>query len=182
MATAKRKPLGRLIAGEAPTEPRCEWPGCGCPADYRAPYSRQRLHLQRWFCLEHVRRYNAGWNYYAGMSEEEIEADLRLDTVWRRPTWRVGSNGFRPDDFDDPLGILGNAEPAPAKRRPASPEERAMDLLELRPPLTIAVLRTRYRELVKRHHPDANAGDKAAEEKFKEIQQAYHTLLKSLAA
>lgn len=33
-----------------------------------------------------------------------------------------------------------------------------------------------YRKLARRHHPDANAGDKAAEEKFKEVSQAYEVL------
>jgi molecular chaperone DnaJ len=33
-----------------------------------------------------------------------------------------------------------------------------------------------YRKLARQHHPDANAGDKAAEEKFKEVSQAYEVL------
>ena len=33
-----------------------------------------------------------------------------------------------------------------------------------------------YRKLARKHHPDANAGDKGAEERFKEIQHAYDVL------
>ncbi len=33
-----------------------------------------------------------------------------------------------------------------------------------------------YRRLAKKYHPDANAGDKAAEERFKEISEAYSVL------
>lgn len=33
-----------------------------------------------------------------------------------------------------------------------------------------------YRDLARKHHPDMNQGDKASEEKFKEIQLAYETL------
>lgn len=33
-----------------------------------------------------------------------------------------------------------------------------------------------YRDLAKKHHPDANPGNKSAEEKFKEISEAYYVL------
>ena len=33
-----------------------------------------------------------------------------------------------------------------------------------------------FRKLARQHHPDQNAGDKASEEKFKEVNQAYETL------
>ncbi|MFO1060844.1 MAG: DnaJ domain-containing protein, partial [Dongiaceae bacterium] len=37
----------------------------------------------------------------------------------------------------------------------------------------------RYKSLVKRLHPDANGGDKAAEERLKHINLAYSTLKNS---
>jgi hypothetical protein len=45
----------------------------------------------RWFCLQHVREYNAAWNYYAGMSDDEVEADIRRDPGWPRPSWPLAS-------------------------------------------------------------------------------------------
>src|SRR3954447_10864788 len=37
-------------------------------------------------------------------------------------------------------------------------------------------IRKAYRTLARKHHPDVNPGDKAAEEKFKEINEAYAVL------
>jgi hypothetical protein len=77
-----RKPnLAEMPVGEVRG---CEWPGCGAHGEFRAPRARDRLTEYFWFCLDHVRDYNAGWNYYQGMSEDEIEADIRADTARRR--------------------------------------------------------------------------------------------------
>jgi curved DNA-binding protein CbpA len=55
-----------------------------------------------------------------------------------------------------------------------------MAVLGLEPPLTVAIVKARYKTLVKLCHPDANGGDKAAEERFKDISAAYRVVLKSL--
>jgi hypothetical protein len=166
---------------------RCDHPGCLEHGEFRAPRARDRLTEYYWFCLDHVRAYNASWDFYAGMSPEEIEKEVRRDTTWQRPTWRMGERtGQRRFTFrvHDPFGIWGEDEEDTVRAKTAAetPESAAMKLMELDFPLTIARLKARYKELVKRHHPDANGGDKAAEEKFKQINQAYTTLLHCLEA
>jgi hypothetical protein len=165
---------------EAPPLPRgCDFPGCGCAGEYRAPRTRA-LTDYYWFCLDHVRTYNASWNYYAGMNETEIEAELRKDMVGQRPSWKFGhrvawrfGNGVKDFGLFDFEHETPRAKP---RNRPATPQELALETFDLTLPLTLAALKTRYKELVKLHHPDANGGDKAAEERLKTINQAYATL------
>ncbi|MTJ81204.1 MAG: J domain-containing protein [Telmatospirillum sp.] len=166
----------------------CDHPGCDRSGDYRAPKSPQTLQDYYWFCLDHVREYNASWDYYAGLKPDEIERILRMDTTWQRPTWPLGtlSGGrfrFDPEKVRDPFDVFG-----PEMHRPQHPpeaaqpvaEQTAMRVMNLSLPLTLEKLKARYKELCKLHHPDANGGDKAAEERFKQIGQAYKTLRESL--
>ena len=66
---------------------QCDWADCACEGAHPAPRSRESLRDRYWFCKEHAREYNRAWNYYAGMSAEEIERERRRDTIWQRPTW-----------------------------------------------------------------------------------------------
>jgi DnaJ domain len=166
----------------------CDHPGCLAGGDFRAPKSRLQLHEYFWFCLEHVRAYNAAWNYYAGMSETEIEAEIRHDTVWQRPSWKLGDRHgpTHANRVRDYVGVFSNGSQAgswqedrrasEAVRRVLSAREQALAIFEIEPPFTPVRLKARYKALVKLHHPDAHGGDKAAEEKLKIINQAYATL------
>jgi DnaJ domain len=157
----------------------CDHPGCASAGEFRAPRTRA-LTDYYWFCLEHVRSYNASWNYYAGMNEAEIEAELRKDMVGHRPSWRFGSRvAWRFANGVKDFGLFDWDEEAPRSKprsRPPTPQEKALDVFGLALPLTLAAVKARYKELVKRHHPDAHGGDKAAEERLKIINQAYSTL------
>lgn len=168
----------------APIGQRCAWPGCGCDGVHPAPRSRAGLRDYLWLCLDHVRQYNAAWNYYAGMSEREIEADVRADTVWQRPSWPLGTNiggalGREPR-IGDGFGFFtgGGEQQAPPKRQSAW--HQALVVLNLTPPVTVTVVKTRYKELVKQYHPDVTGGDKAAEERFKEVSEAYRCVMRAL--
>lgn len=170
----------------APGTP-CEMPGCAEPGLYRAPKSRRALRDYWWFCLEHVRQYNATWDYYKGMTPGQIEAQIRADTSWQRPSWPLGRQGrhFEEEILKDPLGLLsGKRGRGTPRRDEAVPAELREPLatLGLAWPLTLAELKTRYKELAKRHHPDANGGDRGAEERLKTINLAYATLRSRLAS
>jgi hypothetical protein len=163
----------------------CDVQGCPHPAAYRAPKSRDHLRDYYWFCLEHVRAYNAGWDYYKGMSPGEIEVNLRADTGWQRPTWPLGRNGGIGEALEAELAAfagIGRARATPSEERPPPELREALGVLGLKWPVTREVARLRYRELAKLHHPDANGGDKSAEERLKTINLAYATLRRSLSA
>ena len=139
--------------------------------------SRQQLNDYYWFCLDHVRDYNRAWNYFSGLTPEEVEMLVREDTVWQRPTWRYAGGQSRHEKgprMNDPFGFFGEDEPKAAA--PDTEENKALVTLGLAPGVTFEEVRRRYRVLVKTHHPDANGGDKAAEERLKIINRAYATL------
>jgi hypothetical protein len=181
---------GSLSHGEAVSAPdeepalrSCDSPGCEQPGEHRAPKSREQLRDYYWFCLEHVRAYNNAWNYYAGMSEAEVEGERRADTYWHRPTWRFGGERGTSEGFEDPFDLFedeGAAQQESKERFSASaPELAALATLDLSPPVTRQAIKSRYKELVKRHHPDANGGSKDAEERLKAINRAYETLIRA---
>ncbi|MEJ0019820.1 MAG: J domain-containing protein [Acetobacteraceae bacterium] len=182
---SRRAPRARAYAPDpaAPGRP-CEMPGCEAMGEYRAPKSRTTLNEYWWFCLEHVRAYNATWDYYKGMSPGEIEAQLRADTAWQRPSWPLGRLGgaaaWDEDLLRDPLHVLSagrvkRGPTQPAQQMPAELRE-PLATLGLSWPTTLDAVKTRYKELAKRHHPDANGGDRAAEERLKTINLAYAAL------
>ncbi len=193
-ARKSRRP--RFYEPETPPQPtHCQHPECGLPGVYRAPKSRTQLNEYFWFCLDHVREYNKAWDYYAGMSQSEIERQVRNDVVGQRPTWPLGKWGshgprgrphtvrsdFIPDDVKEALDSAAQARKTRARdeqRRNSrlSKEEQALAILDLTAPVSMAEIRTRYRSLVKKLHPDINGGDKSAEERLKVVNQAYSTL------
>ncbi len=198
--TVKSKPFTLLTpAPSLPETPGrlCDADGCMATAEYRAPQDRSNLDSYYWFCLIHVREYNAAWNYYADMSEDEIEQHIRADTTWRRPTWPLGARGahynraaadgpkvdfgaFAQDDWtEQPHRNGGHANGR--RSRPGSSEEKALAIFNLEPPVTQEDIKARYKNLVKKYHPDTNGGSKDAEERLKTINQAYSMLKNGIA-
>ncbi|MEM9146688.1 MAG: J domain-containing protein [Pseudomonadota bacterium] len=180
----------------------CEWPGCQMVAHYRAPASPDRLDEFRWFCLEHVREYNQGWNYFSGLSEDEVERFLSEANAWERPTWKMGEgpHGGRAQKtdaegrawarfgFSDPLDVLGEAatispgqqtagEAGRPRRRLSRQEQHALDTLGVPHQVTDRrTVRAAYRELVKTLHPDMNGGENPDPDRLARVLRAWDVL------
>ncbi len=158
----------------------CAWPGCTAAGEFRAPQSRQDLRTYQWLCLEHVRDFNRRWDYFRGMSMDEIERHRRADVTWHRPTWRHGAPTTEfTFTLHDPLGVFGDPEPegGPPPRRVPTKTEAMLERLGLDTRADLAEIKRRYKRLVKRHHPDLHGGDREAEERLKLINEAYTYLM-----
>lgn len=174
----------------APDGPRCDHPGCTQQGLHRAPMGRDREGQYFSFCLDHVRAYNQTYNYFKGMTDDDVARYQRDATIGHRPTWRMGVNragqDFREDGVDPSAAFRDFGQSARTWARRARPEPRgprygaavmkALAVLGLDDDADAAAVKSRYKELVKRLHPDANGGDRSREEKLREIIQAYNYL------
>jgi hypothetical protein len=176
-----------------PGERPCEHPDCRRPGATRAPKSRDMLGDHYWFCQAHAAEYNRSWNFFAGLTEDEVRQRITEDvTTGGRPTWpfkasaqsreATGARG----GFTDPFGLFGGGARARAQaaqeRGLGRLERQALADLDLEPGVRGPAIRARYAELVKRCHPDANGGDRSAEHKLQRVIRAYKTLRKAKMA
>jgi curved DNA-binding protein CbpA len=182
--------------------PCCDWPNCTEQASHRAPKGRNREHEYWRFCLTHVREYNQSYDFFAGMSDDAVARYQKDALTGHLPTWRMGAVGGKKSArgrigrfFDegpgaaDPFDILrefGGPHPDPGQARAEAErrrtvhnaERKALHALGLEDTASGPEIKARFKELVKRHHPDANGGDRASEDKLREIIEAYNYLKK----
>ncbi len=171
--------------------PSCDHPGCTKEGQFRAPQGRQREGKFFTFCLVHVKEYNQSYNYFKDMTDEDMAQYQKESVYGHRPTWSMGvkrgAKGFREDlaaaakGFTDPFGMFDDpaARKGPVRRtesRIGVAQRKALATLGLDESADAKGVRARYKELVKRFHPDANGGDRSREEKLREIIQAYKQL------
>ena len=178
--------------------PRCEWPGCEQPGAHRAPKGRGHEGQYWHYCLAHVREYNHTYNYFAGMGDEAVSAYQKDAVTGHRPTWRMGMRAARsaeerntaeaglgskgrrwhdPFRFFEEVGGKGPAAPeTPESRTIRNAERKAFGVLALEIHASAIEIKSRFKELVKIHHPDANGGDRSTEDRLREIIQAYNYL------
>lgn len=192
--TAKQKPR---VKEEAVM---CEWPECKNTAPHRAPKGRGKEREYWHFCLNHVREYNQSYNFFQGMSNEAVASYQKDALTGHRPTWKMGANGGTKGkkskaDLDlesaiDPFSVFNEmngrnrwksdsgstSEPKTETRKIFNAERKALQVMGLGPEATLEDVKTKYKLLVKQHHPDANGGDRSTEDRLIEIIQAYNYL------
>ncbi len=183
---------GAVPSGEQATIQRaCEVTGCNEPGEFRAPKGRGKEGQYHTFCLEHVREYNKSYNFFAGMSDDDVIAYQRDAIIGHRPTKPIGvrgasarvrkTNAAFSGFYDDPFGFFAGdggqeAPPQPEQRRPKGPERHAFEIMGLEPDASKDAIKARYKTLVKRHHPDANQGDRSSEARLRSVINAYNVL------
>ncbi len=176
----------------------CEAPGCAEAGEFRAPGVRPAGFdgpgSYRWFCLDHVREFNAGYDWFDGMSAEEILHAQSPTAGWATETRSFSASAMadgvpRWADFADPLDAIG-ARAAEIKRRAAGAasmarftqqEQEALSVMGLGGDADRPGLRRRYSELVRRYHPDRNGGDRSYEARLQRVVEAYQVLRQAAA-
>jgi len=197
MTQAKRKIDPAPVDYREPDIRQCGWAGCEQEAEFKAPLSRDNLRQYQYFCLDHIRQFNKAWNYFEGWSRDEIEAYQRADLYWHRRTWRPAdreafTRAWREaiinDRIDDPFSFVDGEEAragsgrSDEERANALPDEhKAEIILKLEPGASEDDIKRHFKAEVKAHHPDANGGDKEAEERLRLVIWAYRLLTEKKA-
>jgi hypothetical protein len=178
----------------------CEAPGCKNRGAHRAPKGRGHEKEYWHFCLNHVREYNQGYNFFTGMSDDAVARYQKDAQTGHRPTWKMGANGgpkrkkssveAELDEALDPFAMFAEmngrdrrspgpgsgAEPKVETRKIFNAERKALVVMGLGPDATLETVKAKYKMLVKQHHPDANGGDRSTEDRLIEIIKAYNYL------
>lgn len=162
----------------------CDFPNCTEGAEFRAPKDRS-LRSYYWFCLKHVQEYNKKWDFLAGLSAEQIEAQLQNDVTWQRPTWKLGMGGSAKvvhgkvsDKFhffdESQLGMSGQYNPPPTEMRYSKKIQDAVLFMQLEQPLSLEKVKAQYKKLAKIYHPDIAKQDASL---FQKLTNSYTTLV-----
>ena len=174
-----------------PSEEPCDWKGCESMGGCKAPKSPDRLREYHNFCAPHAREYNKNWNFFSGMTDDDISEWQQGARHGHRPTWDVRKNTAERSQANKkrPAGggggnvhaynIFGGgdkaADSAP-RRRMSKMQVKALHDLGLDEGASSDEVRKRYTQLVKQLHPDANKGDRSTEESFARVVKAYKIL------
>ncbi len=189
MANHKININKNTLSWEKSNTRKCDKIDCKNNGEFKAPKSRILLNDYFYFCLDHIKEYNKSWNFYKGLSVDQIENSMREDIIWNRPSWPLKGNPYKVMEqinsfFSDDIEELNNNDNVNAyfknkllDENLTRDENNALNTLELKLPLTMDKIKKNYKKLVKIFHPDVNGNNKNAEEKFKEINKSYKIIL-----
>lgn len=175
---------------EKPRVRACAVKGCTGEGSCKVPKSRDQISTYLWVCTAHAREHNEKWDYFKGMTQTDIDRFQEEALTGHRPTWPLGkrvagapgeSAPFRGSfRVEDDYAVFGDVDEPVKPRRPERVltrlQTQAFDILGLEPNATLNEIKARYKELVKRFHPDANGGDRGTEERLKQVIKAYGVL------
>jgi len=156
----------------------CEWKKCKEVGRYKAPTDKNNSKKFQLLCKEHIKLFNSSWNYFEGMSQDEIVNFLRSDITWHRPTQKFGSadnffNMLWNNALNDKFKILEDGEIYIKNKKLCEKDKDAFKILGLEFSSDWKTIQSKFKTLVKRFHPDKHAGDKQYEDKLKKITLAY---------
>ena len=161
----------------------CEWGNCKENGNFKAPKERDNSKNHKWLCEEHIKLFNNNWNYFEGMSENEIANFLKADLTWHRPTQEFGSsdnffNILWNNAMSDKFNIFNKDESLHVnKRRKLDEKDKdAFMIMGLEFNADWATIQKKFKTLVKKFHPDKNLGNRKYEDKLKKITLAYSHL------
>ena len=161
----------------------CEWENCKEIGKFKAPLEKDNSKNYQWLCEEHIKLFNKNWNYFEGMSQDEIENFLKSDLTWHRPTQKFGSsdnffNILWNNALSDKFNIFNSEKNFNSmKGRKLNEKDRdAFKIMGLEFNADWSIIQKKFKTLVKRFHPDRNAGNKEYEDKLKKITLAYSHL------
>lgn len=181
--------LEKQKIGDTAKKRICDVPNCDDTGEYKAPKDSLLKHYYH-FCLKHVEEYNRNWDYFKDMPATAVEEQIYNNMLWDRPTWQMAPGGFDAErlkrriyenlNFGEDIHInMGNngSKSNREKNNVSSPEMEAMATMGLEPPVTWPIIKSKYRTLVKKYHPDLYGGkNEEIEEKLKSINLAYSVL------
>jgi len=161
----------------------CEWENCNQSGRFKAPLEKDNSKRFRWLCKEHIKLFNSKWNYFEGMSQNEIEVFLKSDLTWHRPTQKFSSsdnffNILWNNALSDKFNFFKDKKTfVSLKRSKLSERDKdAFRIMDLEYHVDWSKIQKKFKSLVKKLHPDRNPGNKQFEDKLKKITLAYSHL------
>ena len=161
----------------------CDYKNCIKIGQYKAPIEKENSKKFRWLCLDHIKEFNRSWDYFKGMSDQEVSMFLKSDMTWHKPTQSFNSpnnffNILWKNTLNEGEGILsnGHGEKIKTKINLSNKDREAFKIIELEVGTKWDKIQIKFKKLVKKYHPDMNAGNKKFEEKLKIVTLAYTQL------